>query len=359
MVWTEDESYMHVYVISIARDDLQLTTHSSWLKARARCRRGLTALMPMPWKKRRTWTGYPPTRHRLASASHQTAWTGATPVPWRATAHVEATDADADDWNNSDVDHDDKVHDNETWRATAHVQATDAEADDWTNSHVQHHAETMHEELDDDDAHDDHTWRATSHVEASDADADDWNNSDVQHHAETMYKEVMDRIEWTIYKEVLWKGPGTTPPRKMSYSASIKALEVALRGLVHTAFQANGLSGARPLEQLAAIGVQPPDVLQEVQRRAALVRGLFQCIRTKTSGSAYTKTRQEHIVKLMEKVLEENLKRCAWDYVAEMGSDIQNFACTKTHHCADIARETLEELLANSPGRDASCNHVR
>ena len=127
----------------------------------------------------------------------------------------------------------------------------------------------------------------------------------------------------------------------MSYSASIKTLEVELRALLLMAIDMHSQCGATSR------------VNSELLRRAARVRGLFQCIRSKTSGPAYSKMRQEVIGELMQQMLTKNLQRCAWLHVATMASDMQHFADYMGNTCAHRAREILEELMANSPCRNA------
>ena len=183
--------------------------------------------------------------------------------------------------------------------------------------------------------------------EEQDEELDVDHNEDYQQVADALYDKTLKHL-WFVFRN----GPATPPATKLSYSASVKALEVEIRGLTRAAIEQ--LISSSPVDQSnASFGVEPPNTNPALHRRAANVRGLFESIRIKTSGPAYSKTRQEDIVKLLNKMLEENLKRCAWKHVISLAHDIGCWADLMGQQCADRARETLEEILEHSPFRSA------
>ena len=207
--------------------------------------------------------------------------------------------------------------------------------------------EAKHEEVDYNGANSDNSWRATAHDETRDVDDNEDTRGLDQQVADALYDKTLKHL-WFVFRN----GPATPPATRLSYSASVKALEVEIRGLTRAAIEQ--LISSSPVDQSnASFGVEPPNTNPALHRRAANVRGLFESIRIKTSGPAYSKTRQEDIVKLLNKMLEENLKRCAWKHVISLAHDIGCWADLMGQQCADRARETLEEILEHSPFRSA------
>ena len=71
----------------------------------------------------------------------------------------------------------------------------------------------------------------------------DWLGMTAEHYAHMMLEDIRSRVEDAHQLE---EDTPTRPQKRMSYSASIKALEVAYRALFHTAMASNSHIGVLP-----------------------------------------------------------------------------------------------------------------
>ena len=172
----------------------------------------------------------------------------------------------------------------------------------------------------------------------------DWLGMTAEHYAHMMLEDIRSRVEDAHQLE---EDTPTRPQKRMSYSASIKALEVAYRALFHTAMASN-----------SHIGVLPPNETQtsstetkEVKKRKDEVRGLHRSIREKLQAVTFEEDPHEETEALIRTMLEENQNRCAWSYVAKTAHKSETEATTMSSQCADAGRQAMEQLLCIMDGR--------
>ena len=197
---------------------------------------------------------------------------------------------------------------------------------------------------------------------AAEASLNHWTISAAQDYAENIFYDMLERTA-----DVHTACTPTDPQKRMSYSATIKAMEVAYRAFIHATMSWKANLGVRPpepemppatgkrrratMDWKANFGVRPPEaeMLPEVARRRAEFKGLYRSVLHKLEVSASTNTSRNQARELVAKMLEDNLNRCIWQYISSTASHVKELADTKKIAAIESSRTIMEELLALSP----------
>ena len=159
-----------------------------------------------------------------------------------------------------------------------------------------------------------------------------------EHYAQTMLQGIKRRVGDGHEPE---EDTPTRPKKRMSYSASLKELEVAYRALSHTPIESQSLLGVLPPNE-----TEPPSTkTNEVKQRQDKVRGLYSSILQKLQAVTSKEVPQDQPEALITAMLEENLNRCAWTYVASTAHEIETKALTMSSLCAKAGREAMGHLI--------------
>ena len=139
------------------------------------------------------------------------------------------------------------------------------------------------------------------------------------------------------------------PSRKMSYSSTIKEMEVAYRSFVHAT-----------IEWKANVGVSSPDteIPPDVCARRAAFTGLYREALFKLESTQRFPNQGKHII---AQLLEDNLRRIVWQCVSTTASHMTAFAEEQKFHtmassCAHTGiagNELIKERTSDAP-----CIHV-
>jgi hypothetical protein len=158
--------------------------------------------------------------------------------------------------------------------------------------------------------------------------ASDWIDMNAQHYTDTIFDDIVVRTA-----DLHSKCDPTKPKKNMSYSSSIKALEVTYRGFVHAV-----------LEPESSTGVLPPGESDAAKKGRAEVIGLHLSIRQKLEAASGAETVIQEADPLINKLLRVNLERCTWTYVALVAREIEARALANSRLSVESARETREHL---------------
>ena len=158
-----------------------------------------------------------------------------------------------------------------------------------------------------------------------------------EHYAQTMLQGIKRRVGDAHEPK---EDTPTRPKKRMSYSASLKELEVAYRALSHTAIESQSLLGV-----LAPNETEPPSTKTNEVKQRQEVRGLCNSILQKLQAVTSEEVPPDQPEALITAMLEENLNRCAWTYVASTAQEIETKALTMSSLCAKAGREAMGHLI--------------
>ena len=129
------------------------------------------------------------------------------------------------------------------------------------------------------------------------------------------------------------------PSRKMSYSSTIKEMEVAYRSFVHAT-----------IEWKANVGVSSPDteIPPQVCARRAAFAGLYRMALFKLEASQRFPNQAKQII---GHLLEDNLRRIVWQCVSTTASHMTAFAEAQKIHFMASSRTHIEQLFEMSPSK--------
>ena len=157
-----------------------------------------------------------------------------------------------------------------------------------------------------------------------------------QHHAQHIFD---DLLEWT--SDVHTQCAPMEPTRRMSYSSTIKEMEVAYRSFVHAT-----------IEWKANVGVSSPDteIPPQVRARRAAFAGLYRMALFKLEASDVDRSPNQAKTTIGH-LLEDNLRRIIWQCVSTTASHMTAFAEAQKIHFMASGRTHMEQLFQFSPSK--------
>ena len=113
------------------------------------------------------------------------------------------------------------------------------------------------------------------------------------------------------------------------------------RALFHSAIASKRHIGVPPQDEN-----EPPSTeTKEVKRRRVEVRGLYESILQKLQAVTSKEVPHDEPKALIKAMLDENMNRCAWTYVASTAHEIETKALTMSSLCAKAGREAMGHLI--------------